>query len=253
MKKHLLIAATLFLSASLVQAADPADEEVPMKGEAACPAHQAAQLGHDPFGDFHKIMAPVWHQSWPEKDYGALLAAAPKFQEAFTAIAKLEPTFKIEARKKEFSKSRDEFGKIVDMYAAAVEKYDTLAFYEMMPRLHDAFETTASVLLPLPYPEMEGVAITLKLILETHLPKNNMEGIVGSTETLLSRFDVLTDTTTIPDALKEKQTEIMAEIAMMKMLARQLKECCDENDMKCYQEHATTLDKRLKDFFEKYI
>ncbi|MFQ6007858.1 MAG: hypothetical protein ACE5K8_02800, partial [Candidatus Zixiibacteriota bacterium] len=195
----------------------------------------------------------VWHQAWPEKDYDALLAAGPKFQEAFTAIAKLEPTFKTEARKNEFLKARDDFSKIVDMYATAAEKGDKQTVYELMPKLHDAFEMTASALLSVSYPEIEGVAITLKLILETHLPKNNMEGIIGSTETLLSRFDVLADTTSIPDVLKEKQKEILAEIAVMKKLVRQMKVSCDKNDMKGYKEHATTLDKKLKEFFERYI
>jgi hypothetical protein len=253
MKKHLLTVCILLLVFPLTWAEISFHVGKVEQTQESCPAVRAAQLGYEPFEGFHKIMAPIWHQSWPEKDYTALLAAGPQFKEAFSAIAKLEPTFKTEARKKEFLKSRDDFGKIVDMYAAVTEKYDTVAFYEMLPKLHDAFEMTASTLLPVPYPEMEGVAITLKLIMETHLPNNNVEGIVGSTETLLSRFDILTDTTTIPGALKEKQTEIMAEIAAMKMLARQLKECCNKNDMKCYQEHATTLDKKLKDFFEKYI
>jgi hypothetical protein len=253
MKKHLLILAALLLMVALTYAADPPPEEEPGHGHAGCPADQAAQLGHDPFHTFHKIMAPAWHTAWPEKDYDALLAAGPKFKEAFAGIAKMEPTFKTKDGYKAFLKARDSFSKIVEMYAAAAKRGDKEAVYDLMPQLHDAFEMTASTLLPVSYPEIESVVITLNLIMETHLPKNNMEGIVGSTETLVAKFVVLSDTTTVPDELKEKKKEILAEIAAMKTLALQMKESCDKKDMKQYKEHATELDTKLKGFFEKYI
>ena len=253
MKKHLLILAALLLLAPLTQTVEPADEEEPGHGHAGCPADRAAELGHNPFEAFHKIMAPTWHTAWPDKDYDALLAAGTKFKEAFSGIAKMEPTFKTKEGKKAFLKARDSFSKIIEMYAAAAKRGDKETVYDLMPQLHDAFEMTASTLLPVSYPEIEAAVITLNLIMETHLPKNNMEGILGSTNTLLSRFESLTDTTTIPDELQEKKKEILTEIAAMKKLAQQMKECCDKNDMEQYKEHAVELDTKLKGFFEKYI
>jgi hypothetical protein len=253
MKKHLLILVALLLLVSLTQATDPADEDLPERGHAGCPAHRAAELGHNPFEAFHKIMAPVWHGAWPDKDYDSLLAAGPTLKEAFAAIAKMKPTFKTLDRKKAFLKARDGFSKIIEMYAAAAERGDKETVYDLMPQLHDAFEMTASTLLPVSYPEIEAVVITLNLIMETHLPKNNMEGIVGSTETLVAKFDGLADSTTIPDELKERQMDILTEIAAMNKLALQMKECCDKNDMEHYKEQATELDAKLKAFFDMYI
>ncbi len=253
MKKHLLILAALLLVVPLTYAAESPPEEKHEQSHAGCPAHQAAKLGFDSFEAFHKIMAPAWHTAWPDKDYDALLAAGPQFKEAFAGIAKMEPTFKTKARKKAFLKAHDSFSKIVQTYAAAAEKGDKETVYELMPKLHDAFEMTASTLLPVSYPEIEAVVITLNLIIETYLPKNDMEGIVGSTDTLMSMYDVLADTTTIPDELKEEQASILAEIAAMKKLALRMKECSDKKDMKQYKEHAIELDAKLKGFFEKYI
>lgn len=253
MKKHLLILVALLLLAPLTQATEPAHENEPGRKHVGCPAHQAAEQGLTSFETFHNIMAPAWHTAWPDKDYDALLAAGPKFKEAFVGIAKMEPTFKTESRKKAFLKARDSFSQIVQTYAAAAEKGDKEAVYDLMPKLHDAFEMTASTLLPISYPEVEAVAVTLNLILETHLPKNNLEGIFGSTETLVAKFVILSDTTTIPDDLKEKQTDILTEIAAMKELAQQMKESCDKKDMERYKEHATKLDTKLKGFFKKYI
>ena len=253
MKKHLLILAALLLIVPLTYAADPQPEEEPGHGHAGCPAHRVAKMGFTAFHDFHEIMAPAWHGAWPDKNYDTLLAAGPKFKEAFAAIAKMEPTFKTKDRKKAFLKARDSFSRIIEMYAAAAKRGDKETVYDLMPQLHDAFEMTASTLLPVSYPEIEAAVITLNLIMETHLPKKNMEGIVGSTETLVARFVVLADTTSIPDELKERQKEILAEIAAMKKLVLQMKESCDKKDMKSYKEHATELDTKLKGFFEKYI
>jgi hypothetical protein len=248
MKKHLLILSALLLLVPLTYAEEPEQES-----KSGCPADRAAKSGFDSFGTFHKIMAPAWHTSWPDKDYDALLTAGPKFKEAFAEIAKMQPTFKTKGRKKAFLKARDSFSRIIEMYAAAAKRGDKEAVYNLMPQLHDAFEMTASTLLPVSYPEIEAAVVTLNLIMETHLPENNMESIGSSTETLIARFVVLADTTTIPNELKEKQTEILAEIATMKKLVLQMKESCDKNDMKHYKEHATELDEKLKGFFEKYI
>ena len=56
-----------------------------------------------------------------------------------------------------------------------------------MPRVHEAFEQTAAMLSPYSYPELEGAMMTAGIILEQHIPKNNMEGITGSTETLVTK------------------------------------------------------------------
>ena len=253
MKKHLLILAALLLIVPLTYAAEPPHEEEPGHGHAGCPAHQVAKMGFTVFHDFHEIMAPAWHTAWPDKDYDALLAAGPKFKEAYIGIAKMEPTFKTKYAYKAFLKARDSFSRIIEMYAAAAKRGDKEAVYDLMPQLHDAFEMTASTLLPVSYLEIEAAVITLNLIMETHLPENNVEGIVGSTETLVARFVVLADTTSIPDELKERQKEILAEIAAMKKLVLQMKESCDKKDMKSYKVHATELDTKLKGFFEKYI
>ncbi|HWR83496.1 MAG TPA: hypothetical protein VN285_09340 [Candidatus Deferrimicrobium sp.] len=251
-KHKLTIAMILLLSAaSALCLAQVAQEE--QKGESACPAHRAAQLGHDPFGDFHKIMAPAWHIAWPQKEYESLLAAGPKFQEAFAAIAKMEPSFKSEKRQQTFTRARDSLGLIVKAYADASAKGNKETVYALMPHLHDAFEAAASSLLPISFPEIEGVVVTLDLILEKHLPANNREGIVGSTETLMSKFEFLTDTTVIPDELQDRKADIVVDVTAMKNLTAKMKECSDKNDMAQYQEYAVRLSAELKGFMEKYL
>ncbi|MFH1374222.1 MAG: hypothetical protein ABII79_10540 [bacterium] len=253
MHKHLLILVAVLLLAPMATGGEAPVEEGSGPGHAGCPANRAAELGHDPFHQFHKILAPVWHEAWPDKDYESLLLAGSRFAEAFVAIAKMEPTFKSLKRQQDFMKYRDEFAKYVKAYSAAAERGEKDKVYELMPGLHDAFEMTASTLLPVSYPEIEALAVTLDLIVGTHMPKDNLEGIVGSTETLLNRFSVLADTASVPVELKDHQAEIMRAVAVMKKLAMQMKECCDKKDMETYKSHAAILDEVVKKFYEKYI
>jgi hypothetical protein len=223
-----------------------------MAGEQTCPANRAAEEGHKAFETFHGIMAPAWHTAWPDKDYDALLAAGPQFKEAFAGIAKLEPKFKTKTRETQFTELRQQFAEIVGEYVKAAEAGDKEKVYNLMPDLHDAFEHTASSLLPVHYPEFEGLVITFNLINETHLPKDNMEGITGSTETLMSKIDSLSEKT-IPEELLEHKKEIMVEFATMKDLISKMKECCENKKMDQYKEHAAALEKEINSFIKAYI
>jgi len=217
-----------------------------------CPADRAGEKGYDPFSAFHEIMAPAWHVAWAEKDFDALFAAAPKFVDAFAGIASLKPEFKNSLRKTAFAQNRNQFSHLVKLYSEAALKSDSARVYELMPELHDAFEQTASTLLPVHYPAFEGLVLTVNLILETHLPKDNTEGVIGSTETLLTKLDALTPET-LPEELQDSREPVMADVAEMRVIAAKMKTCCDTNDMDCYREHIAVFDAAVRSFIKEYI
>ncbi len=252
MKKYFTIFSAMVLLIGLSMAAAPPHEQGEKHSESGCPAHQASEQGYTAIHDFHEIMAPAWHNAYPDKDYAALLAAGAQFKERFKAIAALKPNFSSAERKKAFMEERDKFAKIVAEYAAAAEKGDKETVYKLMPELHEAFEMTAKALLSIPYPEMEGITKTLNLILKTHLPKNNTEGIVNSTKTLVAKCNELT-AESIPEELKGKKEEILKEFAAMKELARQMEQHCQSKDLKTYHKYANQLYEKIKEFFKEYL
>ena len=220
--------------------------------ESSCPAKRAGDKGFNSIEAFHHVLGPTWHKAWPNKDYDALIAAGPKFEETFGPIAELKMTFKTEKRADAFTKNRDEFAKLVKLYGEACKDGNKEKVYELMPALHDAFEMTASAMLPVHYPEFDGFVISMNMIMESHMPQNNTEGIIGSTETLVAKVEGLTEET-IPEDLKEKQAEIMAIFAAMKELTTKMKECCDKNDMETYKIHIEHLNTKVNEFHTKYI
>jgi hypothetical protein len=219
--------------------------------EAQCPANRAAEAGYNPFETFHSVMAPAWHGAWPKKDYDALFAAAPKFQEIMAEIMKMKPELN-ETRMANFVAYRDDFAKIVKAYAEAAEKGDQEAVYALMPDVHEKFEQTASSLLPIHYPLVESIAMQARLITETHLPDNNKEGIVEATDKLAAQVEYL-DEDSIPDELTGKKEVLMAQFADIQKIAAKMKECCDKDDMENYKVHAEAFDGRIKMIVKNYL
>lgn len=222
------------------------------KGEEFCPAHRVADKGRTAFEEFHKVMAPAWHMAWPKEDYDALMAVAPDFEAKFEAIAKLEPELPNERREAAFTSSRKALGEIISEYAKAAAEGDQETVYELMPKLHEVFEQTASSLLPVHFPEIESALMTTRLILETHLPNHNTEGVTGSTETLLTRVSSLNEEV-VPEELHGSMEEMLGAFAAMKTVVQDMKKCCDSGDMKKYEEHARSLEETLQQFVTTYL
>ena len=129
---------------------------------------------------------------------------------------------------------------------------DSAKVYELLPALHDAFEQTASALLPVDYPQFDGLVVTLDLIINQHLPAKNMDGIAGSTETLVNKMDGLTEQT-IPPELMEKKGAIMAEFAAMKKVVADIKDCSDKKDLDDLKIQVNILQEMTKQFKERFL
>ena len=222
------------------------------RAQEGCPADRAAAAGFASFETFHHIMGPAWHQAWPKKDYEALLAAGPKFADAFVAIEQLKPQLKSEVRRRSFVEQRQLLGKLVVKYAKACEQGDSAVVYQLMPDLHDAFEATAATLLPVSFPEFEGLVITLDIIVGTHLPGNNVKGLVGSTETLLAKMENLI-VAPLPTELEAAENEIKPRLEMMRHLVLHMLEALYQNDIKEYIIYATELRVQTDEFIAMYL
>ncbi len=220
--------------------------------EEGCPSAKATKAGVSDFEGFHKVIAPAWHHAYPDSNFDALLAAGPEFEKAFVPIAGIEARMKNANRKAAFLLNREQFAGLVKRYAAACKAGQKDSVYAMLPALHEAFEMTAFACLPTSYPEFDGIVVTVNLILNTHLPKDNTEGIVGSTETLVTKAKGLT-IESLPEDLRAQEKGIAPEFDAIQKLANQMQECCVKNDMAKYKPLAEELKGKLAAFSEAYL
>ncbi|PWB74749.1 hypothetical protein C3F09_03410 [candidate division GN15 bacterium] len=239
MRKLVLLAA-LLVSAT-VSAADK-----------QCPSDEAAKAGMSPIAGFHEVIAPLWHAAYPDTNYEAMLKAGPDVEKAFGPIAGMEARMKNVGRKAAFLTNREEFSKLVKRYAAACRAGNKDSVYLLLPQLHDAFEKTASACTPTPYPEFDGLMVTVDLILHSHLPKGNVAGTVGSTETLVAKAKNLTPES-LPESLQDKKESITPEFEAIRALAGRMQETCSKNEMVKYKALAEELKEKLTAFSADYL
>jgi len=239
--RNLILVIVVLLMAAVVLAADE-----------KCPSAEATKVGVSEFEGFHKVIAPVWHGAYPDSNYDALLAAGPNFEKAFVPIAGIEARMKNVNRKAAFLMNREKLATLVKRYAAACRASDKDSVYTLLPDLHEAFEKTASACLPTPYPEFDGLVVTINLILNTHLPKNNLAGLDGSTETLVAKAKNLT-TSTLPASLRDKEKLIVPEFQAIQALAGQIQGCWTKKDMTKYRALAEELNGKLIAFDKAYL
>ena len=217
-----------------------------------CPSDQASNDGISAFESFHKVVAPIWHAAYPDSNFEKMLAAGPDFVKAFGEISAIEPKMKNVSRKAAFLTHREQLADLVKRYDAACKAGNKDSVYALVPPLHEAFEMTASASMPIPYPEFDGLVVTVDLIVNTHLPKNNTNGIVGSTETLVIKSKGLT-VESLPAELNSQEKTVAAEFAAIQSLANQMQECCTKNDMAKYKAYAEEMKGKLAAFSDTYL
>jgi len=239
--RNLMIVIVVLALAPLVLAADE-----------KCPSAQAANAGVSDFEGFHKVIAPVWHGAYPDSNFDAMLAVGPDFEKAFASIAGMEARMKNVSRKAAFLMNREKLADLVKRYASACKAGDKDSVYVLLPDLHEAFEMTASACLPTTYPEFDGLVVTANLILNRHLPKNNTEGIAGSTETLVAKAKNLT-AITLPASLRDKEKVILPELQAIQVLVDQMHKRFTQNDMGKYKSLAEELKGKLAAFAAAYL
>jgi hypothetical protein len=157
------------------------------------------KMAMDKFDAFHDIMHPAWHEAYPSKDYQAILASGPKFEEAFAQIMPIDPKIPNSARYTRYASLRKIMSDRVVEFAAACKAKDEQTAYKLLPDLHNAFEDAMAALYPFEFKPVDGILVTVDVILDMHIPSENWDGMAGSTETILMKLDHITDSSYTPE------------------------------------------------------
>jgi hypothetical protein len=217
-----------------------------------CPADKAAERGYTAYDAFHKVMSPAWHTAWPAKDFGSLFKAGDEFVSHLKAVDLVVPIMKSKMRAAKFIEARKTFDELVAVYADACKKKDSAKVYELMPKVHDAFEASGALLGPIDFPHLEGILVTIDVILDKHVPDKNMTGIEGSTSTLIAKAKAF-DSTMIPEDSKEYAVVVSSLIARIHEVSRKLAESASAKDMATYTTLGTDLRTEIRTFMAEWL
>jgi hypothetical protein len=88
---------------------------------------------------FHDLLAPIWHQLYPQKEWAKIRAQADELVRRKDAVMKAKLEVKDEARAKA-EELREKFGAAVDHLAATAKSGSDEELQKAVAEMHEAFE-----------------------------------------------------------------------------------------------------------------
>jgi len=220
--------------------------------EAMCPADQAAAAGNTLFQQLHHVIAPAWHEAYPDKNYAGLGDAMVKLDALIPDVKALNHGFKLQARKDEFNAAREKFVTLVEQGVMAKADGANETIYNLTPQIHEYFEEMAACLLPLDFPEFTSLATVVDLMVNTHLKNQDYDAVKSSLEALQIKQDMLANAE-LPEAMKPVSKTVEAELAVIDNRCKDLAGACEENDHKKMEDSLIKLAMACKKFENLYL
>ncbi len=217
-----------------------------------CPAHKAEEMGSSLFGTLHEIMAPAWHEAWPDSNYEALAEAVNKFEIYLDDVKNFKFQFKTEEREVKFDAGRQQFIELVAKGKAAIETGNNKSLHAIFMDLHTAFEEMAYYTLPLEYPHYNSFRIVVNLMLNQHVQNNDMFALTTSRNALMIKMDMLKKSD-IPEDLGSVSTDVQGFIDDFERICNDIVQACDKRDFEAISEKLEILDQTCMAFEERFI
>jgi hypothetical protein len=202
--KICMIFVFLFLSLSLGWAKDeqkttsPKDSvaktETPPKGEVGksnSSASDTLDLFTKAMNDFHEVLAPVWHETYPKKDFKSIREQAPLFQKKFFVLARAPLPNNLEKEKLDsLLAKRQMLSFYVSQFGMAAADAEDSALASTLEQMHGAYEELVGVF-AVEIKELDSFHETLYFIWHDALPKKNYSAIKETVPVLKTEIDSL--------------------------------------------------------------
>jgi hypothetical protein len=142
-RPFVLITAIVCLAALFVAAPSFAQEK--KKEEHQEGAHHKHGFKIAEVEKFHDLLAPIWHEHYPNKEWAKIRAQGEELLRRKDAIMKVRLRTKAEAREKA-ENLRQKFGEAVDRTAAAAKSGTDEELQKAVAEMHEAFEEFAEAI-----------------------------------------------------------------------------------------------------------
>lgn len=216
------------------------------------PSQYAAKEGYKEISKFRNIFLPLWNTAYPSKNYEALLAAAPDIDSATNVIYKMHFNTRFKDRLSSFNERKYALMKSVSDYKNAAKNSDSAAVFQLLPQIQSEFESTAVILLPLPYSDIERLIVKAKLLTDSLINNGDTLEMAEATDTIIARIQRLSPDS-LPDQAKDKANLAVDEFSYFNKLSIRMKDALAIKDMEKYRMLAIELGVRLVNFRYKFL
>jgi hypothetical protein len=151
---------------------------------------------------FHKIIYPIWHTAYPDKDYATLRSHAPEVKRLARKIYSAQLPGILHEKQANWDQAVAKFRRSVDAYMAAAAGTDDAALLSAAEVLHTRYEMMVRAITPL-LQEVDEFHKTLYVVYHEYLPGKNYAKIGEVSGDMLIKAEAITKAT-LPKRLESK-------------------------------------------------
>jgi hypothetical protein len=158
--------------------------------------------------DFHQVMMPLWHESFPKQDYQTIREKAPMLRERLMVLIRVQPPAKLkedEEKLRDFQAKRQELAFHVTQVGLAAKDGPDSTLASAFEGMHWAYEELEKVFAE-PLKELESFHETLYLLWHKALPERDYKTIKETAQVLKTEADSLMKAS-LPEGCKVKKEE----------------------------------------------
>jgi hypothetical protein len=177
--------------------------------------------------DFHQILAPLWHEAYPKKDFKSIREKAPLFQEKLFVLLRVKPPTNLEKEKLEsYLKNRQDLAFYVSQVNVAAEDTVDTTLASAFEQMHKAYEELVKVF-TVEIEALDSFHETLYYIWHKALPAKDYDAIKKTVPVLKAQVDSVMNAS-LPYACKEMKEEFEKKKTALKDAVYQLALVCQK-------------------------
>lgn len=160
--------------------------------------------------NFHEVMYPIWHTSYPAKDYDALRSYVGEVNKLADVIYSAKLPGILRDKKEKWDIGIKEFKTAVNGYNNSADEKDDTALLKSAENLHTKYENLVRIIRPV-LKEVDQFHQLLYVIYHTYLPGKDYKAIKSVTGDLVAKAEAITKAK-LPSRLETK-TELFKKSA----------------------------------------
>ncbi|HWR37386.1 MAG TPA: hypothetical protein VN622_16110 [Clostridia bacterium] len=158
--------------------------------------------------EFHDVIAPIWHQAWPNKDIAMLKKMVPDVEKGVEKIAKSKLPGILREKEKTWQENVAKFKTIAAEYQAAAKGSSDSRLLNAAEDLHKQYEALVRVVRP-PLKELDEFHTVLYMLYHYEYPEYKLDKIKASVAALKEKMGPL-NKASLPKRVSKKQAEFDA-------------------------------------------
>ena len=181
--------------------------------------------------DFHSVLAPMWHEAYPQKDFKAIREQAPLFKQKLMALIVIPaPDNMDEPKREEFFTKRQELAFYVDQYTKAAADSTDSVLASVFEQMHWGYEELNKVFM-VEIKQLDSFHETLYYLWHKALPAKDYDAVKKTVPVLKAEMDSLM-LVKLPGSCYDIKDDFEVKRAALKDAVYQLADVCQKGTEK---------------------